>query len=86
VARSRDAQLATGARNERAARLRPITDIEDGVMTYVIIETLKALSPSPDPSLPKLRIEVWCAASKTFRGSFPRQVLATANPPTDAAV
>lgn len=37
--------------------LRPLTDIEQGVMTYVIIETLKALAPSVDPSLPKLRIE-----------------------------
>jgi flagellar motor switch protein FliM len=40
-----------------AVALRPLTDIEEGVMTYVIIETLKALSPSLDPSLPKLRIE-----------------------------
>ncbi len=37
--------------------LRPLTDIEEGVMTYVIIETLKALAPNLDPSLPKLRIE-----------------------------
>jgi flagellar motor switch protein FliM len=40
-----------------AMALRPLTDIEEGVMTYVIIETLKALAPSLDPSLPKLRIE-----------------------------
>lgn len=40
-----------------AVGLRPLTDIEEGVMTYVIIETLKALSPSLDPSLPKLRVE-----------------------------
>jgi type III secretion system YscQ/HrcQ family protein len=40
-----------------AVALRPLTDIEEGVMTYVIIETLKALAPSLDPSLPKLRIE-----------------------------
>ena len=40
-----------------AVALRPLTDIEEGVMTYVIIETLKALAPALDPSLPKLRIE-----------------------------
>jgi flagellar motor switch protein FliM len=40
-----------------AIALRPLTDIEEGVMTYVIIEVLKALAPSLDPSLPKLRIE-----------------------------
>jgi flagellar motor switch protein FliM len=40
-----------------AVALRPLTDIEEGVMTYLIIETLKALSPSLDASLPKLRIE-----------------------------
>jgi type III secretion system YscQ/HrcQ family protein len=40
-----------------AVALRPLTDIEEGVMTYVIIETLNALSPSIDPALPKLRIE-----------------------------
>ncbi len=40
-----------------AVALRPLTDIEEGVMTYVIIETLKALSPALDPALPRLRIE-----------------------------
>ena len=40
-----------------AVALRPLTDIEEGVMTYVIIETLKALAPAIDPALPKLRIE-----------------------------
>lgn len=40
-----------------AVALRPLTDIEEGVMTYVIIELLKVLTPSLDPSLPKLRIE-----------------------------
>lgn len=40
-----------------AVSLRPLTDIEEGVMTYVIIETLRALAPSLDPNLPKLRIE-----------------------------
>jgi len=43
-----------------AVSLRPLTDIEEGVMTYVILETLKALAPSVDPSLPKLRLEGVC--------------------------
>jgi flagellar motor switch protein FliM len=43
-----------------AISLRPLTDIEEGVMTYVILETLKALAPSVDPSLPKLRLEGVC--------------------------
>jgi len=40
-----------------AVGLRPLTDIEEGVMTFVVLETLRALSPSLDPSLPKLRLE-----------------------------
>lgn len=40
-----------------AVGLRPLTDIEEGVMTFVVLETLKALSPSLDSSLPKLRLE-----------------------------
>ncbi len=43
-----------------AISLRPLTDIEEGVMTYVILETLKALAPQVDPSLPKLRLEGVC--------------------------
>lgn len=43
-----------------AVSLRPLTDIEEGVMTYVILETLKALAPSLDPSLPRLRLEGVC--------------------------
>lgn len=43
-----------------AVSLRPLTDIEEGVMTYVIIETLKALAPGLDPSLPRLRLEGLC--------------------------
>ncbi len=95
-----------------AVALRPLTDIEEGVMTYVIIETLKALSPSLDPSLPKLRIEgivrgfeeiqglipegenlavvqlkaVFGGHSGYVRLVIPEEVLATANPPADAAV
>ncbi len=40
-----------------AVALRPLTDIEEGVMTYVIIETLKALAPTMDQNMPKLRVE-----------------------------
>lgn len=43
-----------------AISLRPLTDIEEGVMTYVILETLKSLAPTVDPSLPKLRLESVC--------------------------
>ena len=95
-----------------AVALRPLTDIEEGVMTYVIIETLKALAPSVDPSLPKLRIEglvrsfdevqqllpenetlavvqlkaVFGSQAGYVRLIIPEDVLATANPPSDAAV
>ncbi len=40
-----------------AVGLRPLTDIEEGVMTFVVLETLKALAPSLDAELPKLRLE-----------------------------
>jgi flagellar motor switch protein FliM len=40
-----------------AVGLRPLTDLEEGMMTYLLIETLKALSPSLDPALPRLRLE-----------------------------
>ncbi len=48
--------LLMGGAGEAVA-LRPLTDLEEGVISYVLLETLKALSPSLDPSLPKLRIE-----------------------------
>lgn len=48
--------LLMGGAGEAVA-LRPLTDLEEGVITYVLLETLKALSPSLDPTLPKLRIE-----------------------------
>lgn len=54
-----------------AVALRPLTDIEEGVMTYVIIETLKALSPSLDPSLPKLRIEGIVRGFDEIQGLIP---------------
>lgn len=54
-----------------AVALRPLTDIEEGVMTYVIIETLKALAPSLDPSLPKLRIEGVVRGFSEIQGLIP---------------
>jgi flagellar motor switch protein FliM len=54
-----------------AVALRPLTDIEEGVMTYVIIEVLKALSPSLDPSLPKLRIEGVVRGFNDIQGLIP---------------
>jgi flagellar motor switch protein FliM len=54
-----------------AVALRPLTDIEEGVMTYLIIETLKALSPSLDPSLPKLRIEGVVRGYEDIQGLIP---------------
>jgi type III secretion system YscQ/HrcQ family protein len=40
-----------------AVALRPLTDIEEGVMGFVVLEALRALSPSVDPGLPRLRME-----------------------------
>ena len=40
--------------------LRPLTDIEEGVMSYVLLETLKALAPGLEPGLPRLRLEGLC--------------------------
>jgi flagellar motor switch protein FliM len=37
--------------------MRPLTEIEEGVMTYVVIEALRALAPGLDPSLPLLQID-----------------------------
>lgn len=54
-----------------AVALRPLTDIEEGVMTYVIIETLKALAPSLDPALPKLRIEGVVRGFEEIQGLIP---------------
>lgn len=54
-----------------AVALRPLTDLEEGVMTYLIIETLKALSPSLDPGLPKLRIEGVVRGFEDIRGLIP---------------
>lgn len=48
--------LLLGGAGEAMA-LRPLTDIEEGMMTYLVIETLRALSVGLDPTLPKLRLE-----------------------------
>lgn len=37
--------------------LRPLTDIEEGVMGFVVLEALRALSPNVEPGLPRLRME-----------------------------
>jgi type III secretion system YscQ/HrcQ family protein len=37
--------------------LRPLTDIEEGVMSFVALEALKALTPALPASLPRLRLE-----------------------------
>ncbi|MBX5483682.1 MAG: YscQ/HrcQ family type III secretion apparatus protein, partial [Myxococcaceae bacterium] len=37
--------------------MRALTDIEEGVMGFVVLETLRALSPNIDPGLPRLRME-----------------------------
>ncbi|QRO00411.1 type III secretion system cytoplasmic ring protein SctQ [Archangium violaceum] len=40
-----------------AVGLRPLTDIEEGVAGFVLLEALKALGPGMDPGQPKLRME-----------------------------
>ncbi|WP_224369362.1 type III secretion system cytoplasmic ring protein SctQ [Hyalangium versicolor] len=37
--------------------LRPLTDIEEGVMSFVVLEALKSLAPSLEPTVPRLRFE-----------------------------
>ncbi len=37
--------------------LRPLTDIEEGVMSFVVLEMLRALAPCVAPGLPRLRME-----------------------------
>lgn len=49
-------QLLGGAAGE-AVVLRQLTDIEEGVLAYMMLEGLKALSPSLDPERPRLRLE-----------------------------
>ena len=40
-----------------AVGVRPLTDIEEGVASFVILEAIKALVPGMDPGMPKLRLE-----------------------------
>lgn len=40
-----------------AVGVRPLTDIEEGVASFVILEAIKALVPGMDPAMPKLRLE-----------------------------
>lgn len=37
--------------------LRPLTDIEEGVMSFVILEAIKALAPALETALPRVRLE-----------------------------
>lgn len=40
-----------------AAATRRLTDIEDGVMEFIILEALKTLAPNLEPGLPRVRLE-----------------------------
>lgn len=40
-----------------AVAMRPLTDIEEGVLLYVLLEVMRTLAPHVDPSLPRLRLE-----------------------------
>lgn len=40
-----------------AMALRALTEIEEGVISFVIIEALKALAPRIEPGLPRIRLE-----------------------------
>lgn len=48
--------LLLGGAGEATA-LRPLTDIEEGMMTYLVIEILRTVSAGLDPALPKVRLE-----------------------------
>lgn len=47
-----------------AVGLRPLTEIEEGVASFVVLEALKALTPGLDPSQPKMRLEGVTRASE----------------------
>jgi flagellar motor switch protein FliM len=40
-----------------AVPMRALTDIEEGVLMYVLLEVMRDLAPHLDPSLPRLRLE-----------------------------
>ncbi len=43
-----------------AVPIRALTDIEEGVLSYMVLDALKALAPSIAPELPRLRLEGVC--------------------------
>lgn len=48
-------QLLGGAGESVA--LRPLTEIEEGVITFLVIEALKSLAPEITPGLPRIRLD-----------------------------
>lgn len=40
-----------------AAALRPLSEIDEGVMSFVVLEALRALAPNIEPGLPRMRLE-----------------------------
>ncbi len=49
--------LLLGATGTEAASLRALTEIEEGVISYVLLEALKGRVPALDPQRPRLRLE-----------------------------
>jgi type III secretion system YscQ/HrcQ family protein len=49
--------LLLGATGTEAVALRPLTEIEEGVLSYILLEALKALIPVLEPQRPRLRLE-----------------------------
>ncbi len=49
--------LLLGAAGSDAVALRPLTEIEQGVLSYVVLESFRAISPTPEPGRPRLRLE-----------------------------
>lgn len=62
--------------------LRALTDIEEGVMSYVLLEALKAVSPGLAPEIPRLRLEGMCSgvdAAVALLGDEPQVAVVTLN-------
>src|SRR5690606_23938242 len=49
--------LLLGAAATDPVAMRPLTSIEQGVLSYVVLEAFRALSPTPEPGQPRLRLE-----------------------------
>ncbi|MFN7134131.1 MAG: hypothetical protein ACK4N5_18780, partial [Myxococcales bacterium] len=49
--------LLLGAAASDAVLMRPLTEIEQGVLSYMVLESFKAISPTPEPGRPRLRLE-----------------------------